>query len=224
MNVKNMLSHSVRDRYRDTYRSVQLDIKIICGKFARFVWRPPFPVNSDGSINLHLGCGDISHPAFINIDGIPDPHIHYVGRIDKLSQFKDNSVDLIYACHCLEHFSYAHVPDVLTEWHRVLKKNGILRLSVPDFDLVIEYYKATRSAIRPIFGSVLGGQDNKFNYHFMIFNEQFLTELFLAAGFTKVQKWLPGSSDMTTFDDWSGKFFIFDGRSFPVSLNLEALK
>ena len=84
-------------------------------------------------MNLHLGCGTINHPKFINIDGIPKPHIHYIRSIDNLSNFSNNSVDLIYACHCLEHFPYHQIPGIISEWVRIMKKDSILRISVPDF-------------------------------------------------------------------------------------------
>src|SRR5205085_9397769 len=129
------------ERYLSQLRQAKLEFKTISCKLIRHFFRPPFPKLEDGVINLHLGCGSVNHPNFINIDGLPAPHVHYIRPIEDLSPFKDNSVDLVYACHCLEHFRYKKVPDVLSEWFRVLKKGGILRLSVPDFDLLLEIYK-----------------------------------------------------------------------------------
>jgi predicted SAM-dependent methyltransferase len=197
---------------------------IVLGKLTRLFYRPEKPNNLDGSINLHLGCGNINHPAFINIDGFPAKHIHYVTRIDKLSQFPDDSVDLVYACHCLEHFSHRQLINILKEWRRVLKKGGILRVSVPDFNSMVELYLATGRDIQYVLAPLTGGQDYKYNYHMTIFNEEFLSRLFFEAGFVRVQRWTPGSSDMTTFDDWSKRVILFDSRSFPISLNLEAVK
>jgi len=213
-----------RDKYRATWQDAKMEILIALGKFARLFHRPTKPNNADGSINIHLGCGGIDHPAFINIDGIPARHIHYVRRIDKLSPFRNDSVDLIYACHCLEHFSHRQVLNVLKEWRRVLKKGGVLRVSVPDFDSMVELYLAAERDIQYVLGPVTGGQDYKFNYHMTIFNEESLKRLFVEAGFTKVQRWTPGSAVMTTFDDWSGRVISFNGHTFPISLNLEAAK
>ena len=222
--IINNLPLSFRDKYRTTWHDAKLEISIALGKFARLFHGPTKPNNSDGSINLHLGCGSINHPAFINIDGIPASHIHYVGRIDKLSPFQDNSVDLIYACHCLEHFSHRQVLNVLQDWCRVLKMNGVLRVSVPDFNSMVNLYLAAGRDIQYVLEPITGGQDYKYNYHMTIFNEESLKSIFIEAGFTKVQSWEPGSSDMTTFDDWSGRSFSFDGHTFPISLNLEAVK
>ena len=53
--------------------------------------------------------------------------------VEKLDFISDNSVELIYACHLLEHFGRYSFEGVLREWYRVLEQGGILRLAVPDF-------------------------------------------------------------------------------------------
>jgi len=54
-----------------------------------------------------------------------------------LSIIKDNTYDFVLSCHNLEHF--ANPLKALKEWHRILKKGGILLLVLPDktkcFDL-----------------------------------------------------------------------------------------
>ncbi|MEG4492376.1 tetratricopeptide repeat protein [Microcoleus sp. D3_18_C4] len=167
-------------------------------------------------IYLHLGCGNLDHPEFINIDIRPAPHIDYVRAIDDLSIFADESVDLIYASHCLEHFSHVQIPRILKEWHRVLKVNGILRLAVPNLDLIIKMYHEHGNCIGPILGRLMGGQDYEFNYHKTIFNQASLEHLLLeVANFKEVRMWQPGTTDITNFPDSSRD---------PVSLNMEAIK
>ena len=54
--------------------------------------------------------------------------------------FDDNSVQVLYASHVLEHVSYNYdlhnerpvLFETLKEWKRVLKPNGILYVAVPD--------------------------------------------------------------------------------------------
>lgn len=220
----NKLPLTFRDKYRDAWNDAKLEILIALGRFVRLFHKPTKPINADGSINIHLGCGSIEHPAFINIDILPAKHIHYVSRIDKLYQFQNDSVDLLYACHCLEHFSHRQLLRVLKEWHRVLKKGGILRVSVPDFNSMVDLYLAAGRDIQCVLGPLTGGQEHKYNYHMTIFNETYLKKLFLDAGYMKVQKWIPGSSDLKTFDDWSAKFITYKNRTYPISLNLEAFK
>ncbi len=215
---------SFRDHYRHTWHQVALESSILLGKIRRQVKRPSVPILDQGQVNVHLGCGSVNHPMFINIDGLSAPHIHYIQDIDNLSIFKDNSVDLIYACHCLEHFSYIKVPQVLAEWFRVLKKDGILRLSVPDFDVLLSVYEDSGNEVNSIMNFLMGGQDYKFNFHKAIFNNSSLSHLLKNAGFNQITKWSPGSSELTTFDDYSSYKIFKNDKFYQISLNLEASK
>lgn len=220
-----------RDRYRPLWHNIQpeinsitVEIQSVFAKLKRQFLRPPFPKLKNEQINLHLGCGSINHSSFINIDGLPAPHIHYVRAIDNLSPFRDDSVDLIYACHCLEHFPYHKVPRVLAEWFRVLKHNGVLRLSVPNFDLLLDIYKDNGNNVNTILGPLMGGQDYKFNFHMTVFNRSSLESLLKDTGFKLVQEWQPDSCELTTFDDFSTYKSIIHEKHYRVSLNIEALK
>lgn len=226
--LKNKIPHSFRVRYGSKWHKISdplnLKIQISYSKIKRQFVRPPFPKLKNGEINLHLGCGSINHPKFINIDGLPAPHIHYIRAIDKLSPFPDNSVNLIYACHCLEHFRYKEVSKVLTEWFRTLKQGGILRLSVPNFDVLVDVYAKNNKNVDSIIEQLMGGQDHKYNYHLTVFNQLSLKNLLKDIGFKNVRKWQPGSDEYTTFNDFSTYEIIFNGFSYPISLNLEAEK
>jgi predicted SAM-dependent methyltransferase len=200
---------------------IAASLGIFAAKVSRQFIRPKFPDVAKEEVNLHLGCGSIEHPKFINIDARPAPHIHYIRAIENLSLFKNNSADLIYACHCLEHFSHTQTLRTLTEWHRVLKVGGVLRLSVPDFDLLLKIYAEFQCDLEPIMGLMMGGQDYPFNFHKTIFNTQSLTKALLKVGFQDITTWQPGACEMTTFNDWSGRLL---GHQYPVSLNLEAIK
>jgi len=90
----------------------------------------------ENNIKLHLGCGEKVIDGFVNIDVFPYPGVT-VGFAEKLD-FDDNSVDLIYASHLLEHYPKDETVPVLEEWHRVLKLGGILRVAVPDFAKAVE--------------------------------------------------------------------------------------
>jgi predicted SAM-dependent methyltransferase len=222
--LQQVIPQDFRDRYRSQWYGINLEVKTIFGKLTRPFIRPRFPQLEDGSVYIHVGCGSINHPKFINIDGLPAPHIHYIRAIDDLSPFKDNSADLIYACHCLEHFPHTKVLSVLAEWFRVLKPGGILRLSVPDFDLLLNIYKENGSEVNTILNMLMGGQDYKYNFHMVIFNRKSIERLLRNTGFKEVLEWHPGSCELTTFDDYSNKKFLIGSKYYPVSLNIEAVK
>lgn len=197
--------------------------QIIWGKFIRLF--KPVPVNNGaGRLNIHLGCGPINHPAFVNVDGFPFPHVHYVHRIDKLPMFNSNTADLVYASHCLEHFPYRSIKDVLLEWNRILKVGGVLRLSVPDFDKLILIAQNNNNDPDVIIEQLMGGQNNKFNYHLAVFNRVNLEKVLFESGFSEPEEWLPGSEELTSFDDFSGYQKNVNNKYYEVSLNLQARK
>lgn len=97
-------------------------IQLILYRIKNFFLKPQYPQNKDGKILIHLGCGDINCPAFINVDSRFFPHIHHIHNIEYLPMFNDEFADLMYASHTLEHVSMLKVSQVLTEWKRILKK------------------------------------------------------------------------------------------------------
>lgn len=197
-------------------------IKVIFRVAAKTIHRPPLPQRVEG-VYLNLGCGKTDHPKFINIDSFPHPHVHFVHRIDQLPMFSANSVDLIYASHCLEHFKYRSIGLILDEWIRVLKHGGVLRLSVPDFDKLALIYQDTGDP-DDIVEQIMGGQNNRYNFHYAIFNKMNLTKHLLRAGFTDIREWTPGESDLTTFLDFSVWQKGVATKKYSISLNIEARK
>ena len=55
-------------------------------------------------MKLHLGCGSKRIEGFTNIDIRYLPGVDEINHVRFLRNYKNNSVDLIYACHVLEHF------------------------------------------------------------------------------------------------------------------------
>lgn len=164
---------------------------------------------------IHIGCGEINDRRFINVDARPLKHIHFVTKTPSLIEFNDSFTDLIYACHVLEHFSHKIVLEVLENWYRVLKPGGILRLSVPDFDKLVDTYLATGRDVSSVLWILMGGQEYDYNYHYCAFTENSLSDLLKAVGFSEVRSWSPNDLD-DWVEDWSQREH--------VSLNLEAIK
>ena len=109
-------------------------------------------------IKLHLGCGKRYLPGYIHVDLDVHPHIDYCHSISTLPMFEDESVDLIYSCGAFGYFDREECVDVLKEWGRVLKPGGVLRLSLSDFESIIEVYLQNgkdmdgEGILGPIFG------------------------------------------------------------------------
>lgn len=200
-------------------------MRILLGKFPRLFWRSTRPRLPNGEVRLHLCCGKIDHPGFINIDAIPRRRVHCVQAVVQLVRFSDASVDLVYACHVLEHFSHLKVPAELREWGRVLKPGGRLCLSVPDFDRILAIYQDTNRDVDTILSALMTGQEYAYNYHRVIFNKEYLSGLLLAASFRQVDKWTPNDGGIGhDVDDWSQRPLMVNGKPYPVGLNLEAVR
>lgn len=212
-------------RMAQTWRSRQTELR------ARRIerrWRKRsqrFPHSADGKVLLHIGCGDINAPGFINIDARPQPHVHIVTtRLFRLEIIPGNVADLIYMSHVLEHVSHREIVATLQEMHRILKDGGVLRISVPDFDRIIDIYQATERDITAIEQPLLGGQDYAFNYHYAAFNDAHLRKAMLKSGFRETRTWDSHNCEYHDFDDWASRNIPWDGREFAISLNIEAIK
>jgi len=190
----------------------------------RLFVQPQLPQNPDGKVLIHLGCGDIASPEFINVDAHPAPHVHYACDVIDLSIFPDNYADLVYACHLLEHIPRNKLRRTLWEWRRVLKSDGILRLSVPSFDALVDIYGGCGQDIDSIAALLMGGQDYPENIHYSIFNLKYLSALLKELGFKNVREWDPERVDYHNFEDWASRTIERAGKKYRVSLNVEAIK
>ena len=187
--------------------------------------KPSLPKNHDGKVLVHIGCGKKNSPEFINVDARPFAHVHIVtDDITSLPDFSDGTVDLVYMCHILEHIKRNDLKDVLSEMKRVLKDGGVLRLSVPDFDKLIDVYNDSGKDINTISRQLMGGQDNEYNIHYSVFNHQRLSELLKEVGFKKIVSWDPDTCRYHNFKDRASRKMKANGKEHMISLNLEASK
>lgn len=198
------------------------------GRWNALQWRlrePRLPRNETGGFMLHIGCGEVNAPGYINIDARPMSHVNFVSSdLTDLSFVPEGAVSLIYMCHILEHLPHQQVVRVLRQCHSRLASGGICRVSVPDFDLILQMYEHTGRDMRAVLGPLMGGQDYRYNFHYGAFNRAWLTSCFEKAGFQSIETWTPDSVSDHDFLDWSGRTFEYQGESYPVSLNLQAMR
>ena len=173
----------IRKRLRPIKLSAFALFSHLTNRIKRILKPPQLPINADGKILIHLGCGEQNDERWINIDAQPFPHVHFVSGVEKLPMFAENYADLIYGCHVMEHISYQRYSEILKEWRRVLKPGGILRIAVPDFDKLIAIYQTEKNNINPVLPPLMGAQDCEHGFHRGVFNEKYLTYLFLASFF-----------------------------------------
>jgi len=176
-------------------------------------------------MKLHLGCGDKILDGFINIDVRDIEGVDIVSDITKLETFDDNSVDLIYCSHVLEHFGRNVYKKVLENWYKKIKDGGVLRISVPNFESIVEYYNTYRD-IRPLLGLLYGGQTYEQNYHYCAWDFNSISEDLKEIGFKEVIKYDWRKTEHSELDDYSQSYLPHMDKinGLLMSLNIEAKK
>jgi SAM-dependent methyltransferase len=120
---------------------------------------------------LNVGCGTTAPEGWVNIDRSPGlalarhPRLHSAAvcvgvlrgpqaevrwprnvrwiDVTKGLPFADGSVGVVYSSHILEHFTRADAVRFLVECRRVSRRDGLLRLALPDLRRMAERYLAS---------------------------------------------------------------------------------
>lgn len=149
---------------------------------------------------LNIGAGERKLPGYINID-------RKTGQEAFPLQSHPDHWDEIRASHVLEHFPHGQIGSVLADWVKALKPGGVLKIAVPDFELIASAYLQGTDA--PIEGFVMGGQTDSDDYHLSLFDTEALTDTLKAAGLIGISRWKDNAGDCS---------------DLPVSLNLMGVK
>ena len=91
---------------------------------------------------LNLGCGHhySCHPSWTNLDFISTGKGVIAHNLLDGVPFSENTFDLVYHSHVLEHMTKADGANFLAECLRVLKPGGVLRVAVPDLEQIVRHY------------------------------------------------------------------------------------
>ena len=176
-------------------------------------------------IKLHLGSGNKKIKDYINIDIRYLPNVDEVNNIKYLRNYSNNSIDVIYASHVLEHFGRWEYKFALQRWFEILRPGGTLRLAVPNFESISDYYQINKD-LNSILGLLYGGQDYDENYHFITFDFNSLSKTLLEIGFKDIKKYDWRSTEHSNIDDFSKAYIPhmdFENGTL-MSLNIEAVK
>ena len=149
---------------------------------------------------LNLGAGRRKLPGYENLDGADGDVIHPLA-------VPDGACAEIRASHVLEHFPHGQIAAVLADWARALAPGGILKIAVPDFQVIAERYLAGDAL--PVQGYVMGGQIDARDYHRAIFDRDELERAMRAAGLIAIRRWSSEADDCA---------------ALPISLNLMGTK
>lgn len=170
---------------------------------------------------LHIGCGRLWLPDYVNIDIREGPAVDEVRKAWELSDIPNNSIEEIYVCHLLEHFSDHELKITISEFLRVLvPRTGALRLAVPDMEN-IAYCLREGVSLDRLSGLIWGRQDVDWNVHRRGWTYESLAADMRRWGFYDVQRWGP-------FEDWDdfnrAWIELSCGEKVQMSLNLLGYK
>jgi predicted SAM-dependent methyltransferase len=169
-------------------------------------------------VKLNLGAGTMAEVnAALEAQGYQNLDIKTGQPGYPLPDVATDSVDEVRASHLLEHFSEAEAPKVVDEWVRVLKRGGLLRIAVPDFEWVArEYFRTERMAegkvelTQALFRAfIVGGQVDEYDSHKSAWTPAKLRQLMESAGLEGIETWTSS---------------VQDCAALPVSLNLQGHK
>ncbi len=94
-------------------------------------------------LKLNIGCGTDYKRGWINIDNNSDNNIENLDLnwdLMKPLPFADNSIKFIYNEHFMEHFSVEDGQKILKDFMRVLEPGGVLRIAMPDLEVITNNY------------------------------------------------------------------------------------
>jgi predicted SAM-dependent methyltransferase len=111
---------------------------------------------------LNLGCGARFHPSWTNIDFVAAGPAVIAHDLRQGIPFADESFDVVYHSHLLEHLPKSQAPSFLRECHRVLKPGGVHRIAVPDLERIARNY------LEALDKAAAGDEQWRHNYDWMM--------------------------------------------------------
>jgi predicted SAM-dependent methyltransferase len=148
--------------------------------------RDIYPIRGEKRLMLDIGCGESNKEGAIKIDIRKTDLVDIVADA-RVLPFKEESFDLVYSSHLIEHFRHYEVKNVLKEWIRVLKRGGTVEIRCPWLRV-----RALLFFLFPTWENVIniyGEQNYKENFHKCGFSFKLLKELLEDCRITKI-KWV----------------------------------
>lgn len=90
---------------------------------------------------INIGCGNRYNKEWTNIDMVSKGPEVIEHNILEGIPFQNENFEVVYHSQVLEHFPKEKAKEFITECHRILKKNGLIRIVVPDLENIVDEYK-----------------------------------------------------------------------------------
>lgn len=143
------------------------------------------------SLILNVACGKAKIEGTVSIDCEPSCKPDVLANVLKGLPYVDGCVDKIFFFHAIEHIQKILHPQVLKEFHRLLKDNGTLVVSYPEFKRCainwIENYRGMRKFWE---ATLYGRQLYPTDFHIALMDTQEFRGLLEEVGFAQIN-WKP---------------------------------
>ena len=148
------------------------------------------------SLSLNVGSGDRVYDEYpedsgnrcVNLDKRMEWDRVDIAAHARFIPFKDETFDYILASDIIEHFPVKYTGALLKEWSRVLKPDGVIEIKTPNMRWAQDFYKAGHNA-KFISHHIFGGQDYPGNFHYVMFDREWLNQICNAVGLGEVYYW-----------------------------------
>jgi predicted SAM-dependent methyltransferase len=190
---------------------IGMRINVGCGKTPTEGWR-----NFDNSLSLRIAKVPFSAALLRSLRLIQKPQYDYIqynrshniefGNAIKRLPLPDNSVEVLYSSHMIEHLDRDEMDRFLREAMRVLQPGGILRLAFPDIRLYVRQYLEHQDADQFVADTLMAQQRPKSWavkltmllvgswHHLWMYDGNSLCRLLAAKGFVKVASLAAGET------------------------------
>ena len=111
---------------------------------------------------VNVGCGAVAHASWSNFDVVPQ--LAHVQALDvrRGLPLGEGVAAAVYSSHVLEHLTESEARPFLAEMRRVLKPGGVIRLVVPDLEVICRNY------LHQLDGLSTGAAMSSFAYQFTL--------------------------------------------------------
>lgn len=138
-------------------------------------------------MTLNVACGNSKIIDCINIDMEPSCKPDVLANVLNGLPYKDGEVDKIYFFHAIEHIPKRRHEQVLTEFHRVLKPDGKLVITYPEFAKCALNWINNHRGLREFWEATLyGRQLYPSDYHIALMDSFELRDLLIEVGFKDI--------------------------------------
>ena len=111
---------------------------------------------------INIGCGAAAHPDWLNLDMVPLHPLAVACDLRRGLPLAANAADACYSSHVLEHLTRAEAEPFIAEQFRVLRPNGVIRVGVPDLEVICQDYLDHLAVLR------VGATQRDFAYRFTL--------------------------------------------------------